>query len=178
MTAMELESTRRYESLVHDEPIRSRRLVLVPLKATDAEALAGLLEESPLREWLRADDAAGLRQRFARWETRRSPDGQQAWLNWIVRAADDERPLGWLQATVSGNAARVAYALLPAERGAGVASEALRALVRWLTDRQGVSSVTAEIDDANVASGRVAAAAGFERTDRRSGGETVWSRAV
>jgi RimJ/RimL family protein N-acetyltransferase len=155
----------------HDEPIRSRRLVLVPLRATDAEALVGLLEEAPLREWLRADDVAGLRERFAGWEARRSPDGREAWLNWIVRAVDGGRALGWVQATVRGDAASVAYALLPSERGAGVASEALRALVRWL----GVGCVTAEIDDANVASGRVAAAAGFERTERIVDGERVWS---
>jgi RimJ/RimL family protein N-acetyltransferase len=156
---------------VHDEPIRSRRLVLVPLRADDADELTPLLSEAPLRQWLRADDAAGLRERFAGWETRRSPDGREAWLNWVVRAADGGRALGWVQATVRGDAASVAYALLPSERGAGVASEALRALVPWL----GAASVTAAIDDANVASGRVAAAAGFERTERVIDGERVWN---
>ena len=74
--------------------------------------------------------------------------------------------------------ASVAYALLAAERGKGFASESLRALAGWLRDRLGVTMVTAEIDDANVASGRVAAAAGFERTDRRSGDEAVWELAT
>jgi RimJ/RimL family protein N-acetyltransferase len=66
------------------------------------------------------------------------------------------------------------YALLPAERGAGAASESLRALVAWLRDELAVAHVTAAIDDANIASGRVAAAAGFVRTERRSDGEAVW----
>ena len=155
--------------------IASARLVLVPLHADDAEELVGLLEEVPLREWLRAEDVGGLRARFAGWETRASPDGTEQWLNWIVRAAHDRRALGWVQATVRDDAASVAYALLPVARGSGVASEALRALVPWLRSRLGVTEVTAEIDDANVASARVAAAAGFERTDRRSGGEAVWA---
>jgi RimJ/RimL family protein N-acetyltransferase len=157
------------------DTIPSDRLLLVPLRAADAEALAGLLSEPQLREWLRADDVEGLRARFAGWEARRSPDGREAWLNWIVRAAADGRALGWVQATVRGDTASVAYALLPAERGRGVASEALRALVRSLHERQGVLCVTAEIDDANLASGRVAAAAGFERTNRHSRGEAVWA---
>ena len=154
--------------------IPSARLALVPLRAGDAEELAGLLDEAPLREWLRAEDVDQLRARFAGWETRTSPDGTERWLNWIVRAADDRRALGWVQATVREDVASVAYATLPAARGSGAASESLRALVPWLRARLGVTAVRAEIDDANVASGRVAAAAGFERTDRRSGGEVVW----
>ena len=63
---------------------------------------------------------------------------------------------------------------MPAERGIGIASEAVRALVRWLHDRLGVTTVTAEIDDANSASVRVAVASGFERTIRRAGDEVVW----
>ena len=50
----------------------------------------------------------------------------------------------------------------------------MRALVRWLRDQLGVRTVTAEIDDADAASARVAVAAGFERTIRRAGDEVVW----
>ena len=86
----------------------------------------------------------------------------------------DGRALGWVQATVRGDSASVAYAILPAERGVGAASDAVRALVRWLHDRLGVTTVIAEIDDANAASARVAVAAGFERTAHRAGDEVVW----
>jgi RimJ/RimL family protein N-acetyltransferase len=154
------------------ESIEAERTQLVPLRASDAEELAGLLQEEQMRSWLRAGDVAELRDRFAAWETRRSPDGDELWLNWIVRG--DGRALGWVQATVSGRSASVAYALLPAERGAGLASDAVRALVRWLRERLSVTVVTAEIDDANAASVRVAVAAGFERTIRRAGDDFVW----
>jgi RimJ/RimL family protein N-acetyltransferase len=156
------------------ENIAAERGVLVALRAADADELAGLLEEPQLREWLRAEDVAELRERFAVWESRRSPDADELWLNWVIRDRPDGRALGWVQATVLGDTASVAYALLPAERGLGIASDAVRSLVRWLHGRLEVRSVTAEIDDANAASARVAVAAGFERTIRRAGDEVVW----
>jgi RimJ/RimL family protein N-acetyltransferase len=156
------------------ENIDAERTVLVALRASDADELAGLLDEADLREWLRAYDVGELRDRFAGWETRRSPDGDELWLNWIVRERGDQRAVGWVQATVRGTTASIAYALLPAERGAGAASDAVRALVRWLRDRLAVTVVTAEIDESNSASARVAVAAGFERTIHRAGDEVVW----
>jgi RimJ/RimL family protein N-acetyltransferase len=154
--------------------IEGDHTTLVPLRASDADELVGLLEEEQLRSWLRASDVSGLRDRFAAWETRRSPDGEELWLNWVVRGREGGRALGWVQATVRGASASVAYALLPAERGAGAASDAVRALVRWLREQLAVSVVTAEIDDANEASVRVAVAAGFERTIHRAGEDFVW----
>jgi RimJ/RimL family protein N-acetyltransferase len=161
---------------VNLEDIPSERALLIPLRAADADDLAGLLEEQQLREWLSVEDLEALRARFATWESRRSPDGAETWLNWVVRESREGRALGWVQATVFGESASVAYALLPAERGAGVASDALRALTRWLHDQLGVMTLTAEIDDANAPSVRVAVAAGFERTARRAGDEVVWER--
>ena len=107
--------------------ISGRAVTLAPLRAEHSDELAGLLDDGYVRESLGVEDLDGLRRRFARWESRRSPDGTEAWLNWIVRRSTDGVPLGWAQATVRGTAAGVAYALLPAERGHGAASDALRA---------------------------------------------------
>jgi RimJ/RimL family protein N-acetyltransferase len=150
-------------------------VALAPLRSSDAEELVGLLEESDLRVWLRARDVAQLRDRFQGWEVRRSPDGREAWLNWIVRSADDGRAVGWAQATVAGDAAQVAYAVLPAERGRGFATAALLAMMGLLRDELGVVFFEARIDEANVGSQRVAAAAGLKRTDRTVRGESVWT---
>jgi RimJ/RimL family protein N-acetyltransferase len=152
-----------------------RAVALAPLRATDAEDLVGLLAESELRIWLRARDVDQLRDRFAGWEVRRSPDGREAWLNWIVRSAEDGRALGWTQATVAEGAAQVAYAVLPDERGRGYGTEALKAMMRELSDELGVVFFEAHIDEANVGSQRVAAAAGLKRTDRTARGESVWT---
>jgi len=152
-----------------------RSVALAPLRATDAEDLVGLLAESELRVWLRARDVDQLRERFEGWEVRRSPDGREAWLNWIVRSAEDGRALGWTQATVADDAAQVAYAVLPDERGRGYATEALKAMMSELRDELGVVFFEAHIDEANVGSQKVAAAAGLKRTDRTVRGESVWT---
>jgi RimJ/RimL family protein N-acetyltransferase len=158
-----------------EEVVHGDQVLLAPLRATDADELMGLLQEPALRQWLRADDVSQLRERFRGWESRRSPDGQELWLNWVVRSPGSARALGWVQATVRGKAATVAYAVLPAQRRKGVAVDALRAMIRWLHDRLGVSLFTAEIDDANAASVRVARAAGLTRTEQRVDDEAVWS---
>jgi RimJ/RimL family protein N-acetyltransferase len=154
------------------------RVSLVPLCGTDAPDLVGLLEEPNLRGWLRSEDVRDLRERFGGWEVRRSPDGSEEWLNWVVRAADDGRALGWVQATVGEGPVLVAYATLPSERGRGFATEALEALMAELRARLSGVAFEAHIHPDNAGSERVAAAAGFSVTDRTADGERVWSAAV
>lgn len=154
--------------------IASDSVVLVPLREADADRLVGLLAEPLLREWLQAEDLRGLRDRFRCWESGCSPDGRESWLNWIVSSCTDAKGLGWVQATVSHGLAVIAYAILPSERGRGVATEAVRAVTRWLHEQPGTTAVEAAIDPENRASQAVAAKAGFTRTDRVRAGEEVW----
>ena len=145
--------------------IDTPRFVLRPLVEADAPAL---LE---LREWLNAGDLDAVRARLRGWESRVSPDGSERWLNWLV--ADDD-PAGWVQATVRGDAAEVAYAVLPQRRRQGVAVEAVTAVTAWLHEGAGASVVEAHIADDNLASQAVARGAGFLRADRTHVGEAVW----
>jgi RimJ/RimL family protein N-acetyltransferase len=153
------------------EVIRTERLELRPLVADDADDLAELLDEPDLREWLVSADVEALRRRFARWEARQSPDGSAHWLNWLIRA--DGRAVGWVQATVVGSAAEVAYAMLASERRRGYGAEAVRGVVEWLD----VASVEAHIAPENAASAAVARAAGLKPTSELHDGEVVWRRA-
>ena len=84
----------------------------------------------------------------------------------------DSGPAGWVQATIRDDEALVAYAVLPARRGAGVAAEAVSAVVAWLHEQCPV--VYACIADDNPASQAVARRCGFVRTDRTRNGEAVW----
>jgi RimJ/RimL family protein N-acetyltransferase len=147
---------------------------LVPLRAADAQELVGLLDEPNLREWLRSEDVEDLRARFEGWEVRRSPDATAHWLNWVVRAREDGRAVGWAQATVGEGPALVAYATLASERGRGFATGALEATIAELRERFGVESFEAHIHPDNVGSERVAAAAGFTVTGRSADGERIW----
>ena len=159
---------------VSDEVIQGRRVLLVPLGVEHADELVGLLEDAFVRDALGVGDVVGLRRRFAAWESRRSPDGDERWLNWVVRECADGRALGWVQATVRGATASVAYALLAAERGRGVASDAVGAMIRWLRAELEVSEVAASIAPANLASAHVARAVGLEPSDGRDAGEIIW----
>ena len=88
----------------------------------------------------------------------------------------DEEPAGWVQATIGPGFALVAYAVLPARRGEGVATEAVGAVTAWLHLAHPV--VTAHIADDNLPSQAVARRCGFVRTGRLRGGEAVWEHVV
>jgi RimJ/RimL family protein N-acetyltransferase len=147
--------------------IETPRFVLRPLVEADAPAL---LE---LREWLNAADLDAVRARLRGWESRVSPDGSERWLNWLIVDREDAAA-GWVQATVRGDAAEVAYAVLAQRRGQGVAVEAVTALTGWLHERAGAALVEAHVADDNPASQAVARGAGFRRTERMHAGEAVW----
>src|SRR5919109_5115976 len=81
--------------------IEAARLTLEPQTASHAVEMFDVLsdpaiyayENSPPRslEWLRT--------RFEKLESRRSPDGMQRWLNWVVRLKTGAL-VGYVQATV------------------------------------------------------------------------------
>jgi RimJ/RimL family protein N-acetyltransferase len=153
------------------EVIRTERLELRPLVADDAEALEELLDDPLVNEWL-GPELADLRERFTRWERRRSPDGSKEWLNWTVRQLGVGAPVGWVQATVSGPAAEVAYATLPSQRRRGYTAEAAAGVAGWLD----VPSVEAHVAASNDGSAGVARALGLRPTPELHDGEVVWRR--
>ena len=108
-------------------------------------------------------DEAALRERFTRLASRRSPDGAEYWLNWVVFA--DDRVVGTVQASVSPVEARssVAYMFHPEVWGRGYAAEALRAVLEHLWDDLQVSRAEADIDTRNVRSQRLVERLGFRR---------------
>jgi len=63
----------------------------------------------------------------------------------------------------------IGYALVPAARGAGLASEAIGLLVDWAREQRGVHAVTARVDPGNDASRRVLVRLGFEPDGERGG---------
>ena len=89
----------------------------------------------PSPEWLRA--------RFARLETRRSADGREQWLNWVIRLPTGEL-IGYVQATIEpeGRAA-IAYVLASAYWGRGLARRAVDAMIAELAEHHGVRGFVA-----------------------------------
>ncbi len=135
--------------------LRGPGVTLEPQMAAHARELFAVLADPDL--YVFTDDKqpaseAVLRQRLARLESRRSPDGAQGWLNWVVRN-DSGAVIGYVQATLEPNhEAEIAYVLGRAfwRRGHGFA--ACSTMLAELAANYGVTRVTATLDQANAAS--------------------------
>lgn len=160
-------------------PITSERLQLSPLMTDDANDLVDVMGDSKLYRFTGGapPDVEELRDRFQPWATRRSPDGRERWLNWVIRERKTGMALGTLQATVRLEGpkpvADVAWVLGVEAQGHGYASEAARALFTFLASK-GVREFTANIHPDHVASNRVAFAIGMQRMEEWSDDERVW----
>ena len=103
-----------------------------------------------------------LQMRFARLESAISPDGQEHWLNWVIRLPSSEL-IGYVQATVSvpGQAAAIAYILHSRYWGRGLASAAVVLMIDELVERYGVTRLNAILKSRNDRSRRLLERMGF-----------------
>ena len=157
------------------EIIETRRLVLAPLAAADAEEMVHVLGDPALHEFiggapLTLDD---LRARYERLVRGPSPYHQEGWLNWTVRRHGEA--VGYVQATVlPGPRASLAWVIGVPWQGHGYATEAARGVAGWLT-AQGVTEFCAAIHPDNHASAAVARRLGLSPTQEHDDGEVVWA---
>jgi [ribosomal protein S5]-alanine N-acetyltransferase len=108
-----------------------------------------------------------LRDRFARLESRSSPDGTQQWLNWVIRLQGGELA-GYVQASVHRDAhAAIAYVLASQHWGKGMASRAVQAMIGELRSHYGVRRLTAVLKASNVRSLRLLERLGFAPGNRQ-----------
>jgi RimJ/RimL family protein N-acetyltransferase len=164
-------------------PLVTARLRLETLRVDDAGAMVAVLADPELYRFTGGEPPplAALRRRYEAQVAGRSPDGREAWHNWIVRLADDGASIGFVQATVvddddgAGACADVAWLIGVPWQGLGYAAEAAGALVAWLLAR-GVTPVTAHVHPDHAASARVAERAGLSATTQIEDGERVWRR--
>ena len=158
--------------------IATDRLDLVPLRVADAGEMVAVLADPALYAFIGGmpPRRAALVRRFRAQVAGRSPDGREAWHNWIVRERASGAATGFVQATivVEGRAsAEIAWMIGTPWQGRGFATESARALVAWLEAR-GVRSIAAHIHPDHAASAAVAERAGLAPTDEVVEGERVW----
>ncbi|MGW5210095.1 GNAT family N-acetyltransferase [Streptomyces sp. NPDC004051] len=162
-------------SALQAQAIGTGRLDLLPLGVEHAEEMAAVLSDPALHTFIGGtpDTPHALRSRYRRLAAG-SPDPAVSWLNWVVRLRDASCLTGTVQATVSpsghGPIAEIAWVVGTPWQGRGIAGEAARGLVAWLT-RQSVHTVTAHIHPDHRASAAVATAAGLTPTGERHEGE-------
>jgi RimJ/RimL family protein N-acetyltransferase len=162
--------------------ITTPRLDLLPLQVEHAEEMAAVLSDPALHTFTGGtpDTPQALRSRYQRI-TAGSPDPAVLWLNWVIRLRDEACLTGTVQATISpsrhGHTAEIAWVVGSAWQGRGIATEAARGLVDWLS-RQPIATIIAHIHPDHQASAAVAAAAGLTPTDEWHDGEVRWRRSL
>lgn len=152
-------------------------LALEPLTVAHAEAMFEVLSDPKLYRYLDyppPPSVEHLRGVYARLEGRKSPDGSQLWLNWVVRPKD-QSPIGYVQATVvSDRTAWVAYVFSSKHWGHGYATRATRAVVEHLAAEYGVAHYLATVEAENQPSIRLLERLGFHpATTQEAEGHTL-----
>jgi RimJ/RimL family protein N-acetyltransferase len=137
---------------------------LEPLTARHAGEMFAVLRDPAIYEFENEPPASpeALAARYRRLEARRSPDGTQQWLNWIIRLPSGEAA-GYVQATVMpSGAAYVAYELASRHWRRGIGSAAVRAMLDELRANHGVTLFVAVLKARNFRSLALLRKLGFE----------------
>lgn len=158
-------------------PIDADRVVLTPLREADADEMVLVLASPDVYAYTGGEPPTleTLRGRYARMAVGHSPDGEQEWLNWVVRLKGGDRvAVGTVQATVrAGGEAEVAWVIGADRQGRGYGSEAAAAMVHALVG-SGVTHVIAHIHPDHAASEAVARRCGLTPTAEFQDGERRW----
>jgi len=143
--------------------LETPRLLLEPQVAAHAQAMFEVLSDPAIYEFENAPPASleWLRERFSNLETRRSGDGSEDWLNWVV-CERGGAPIGYVQATVQADGrAFIAYEMASGFWRRGLGTEAVTAMIGELAATYRVHTVLAVLKRANFRSRRLLEALGF-----------------
>ena len=143
--------------------IKTVTLTLEPQLAEHADAMFVVLSDPAIYEFENAPPASleWLRIRFTKLETRLSADGQEQWLNWVIRLPSDEL-IGYVQATIRADgSALIAYELGSAFWGKGLAHQAVSAMISELVGYYATRELWAVLKRVNHRSMRLLMRLGF-----------------
>ena len=144
--------------------IKTERLVLCPLRVSDADEMASVLADGSLYEFTGGDPptVSELATRYQQ-QTAGSGTPGEHWCNWIIRVGSQERAVGFVQATVVGDLADLAWVVGAHDQGRGFAREAVTAVRDWLAANT-VRRMEAHIHPRHEASQAVAQGIGMVRS--------------
>jgi RimJ/RimL family protein N-acetyltransferase len=155
--------------------LHTERLVLTPLRVTDASEMVGVLADTDLYSFTGANppDLEEVESRY-RAQVIGPARQDEAWHNWILRLVRARIAIGFVQATVINDSAEFAWVVGTNWQNQGFATEAAKAMREWLT-AEGVGEFTAHIHPDHAVSRKVATAIGLRATaEVDSVGEVVW----
>lgn len=148
--------------------LETARLVIEPLTHNHSDTLFEIMQKDAIYEWMsstRPRSAEKFKQWWQTLENRLDPEGNVAWLNWMVRRSSDGAYIGKIDANVSADkiATNVGYFFSPEHWGNGYATESVLAVSDFLM-KSGISKMFATVTEGNLASYRILEKAGFIRT--------------
>ncbi len=156
--------------------IETSQLQLEPITpAHAAKMFNGLCDE---RAYLYFDDSPPetlekLTARYEKLQTGLSPDGQEKWLNWMLRVRETDEYIGYVQATIrpADSLMVIAYHIFPAFWGQGFGREAVRGMIAHCTASFALDEIQAYTDTRNIASQKLLESLGFtwSKTIREAG---------
>lgn len=154
-------------------PFHTARLAVLPLRVEHAVEMAKVLADPNLYAFTGGGPPTveSLENRYSGQLSGPGRDDEH-WLNWVVQY--DGQLVGYVQSTVTGSTAEIAWVVGTDWQGRGYAKEAALGLVAWL-DEQGVERIIAHVHPDHAASAAVTTAAGLTRTDELDDGEYLWT---
>jgi RimJ/RimL family protein N-acetyltransferase len=146
------------------QTISAPPLLLEPLTVRHAHEMFSVLTDPAIYEFENEPPKSeeALARRYALLEGRRSQDGTQTWLNWVVRIQSGELA-GYVQATVLGSgSALVAYELASRHWRQGIGSTAVAGMLAELRVNYAVNLYVAVLKARNYRSVALLRKLGFE----------------
>ena len=143
--------------------LKAGPLTLEPQTVSHAEEMFRVLSDPAIYEYENEPPVSveWLRARYGKLESRRSSDGREQWLNWVIRM-DEVGLIGYVQATVHDDgSAGIAYELGSAHWGRGLARRATEAMLGELAGHYGVATIFAVAKQRNFRSLGLLARLGF-----------------
>lgn len=147
--------------------LRTASLTLEPQTAAHAAEMYAVLADPAIYEFENSPPVSEqwLAERYRKLESRRSGDGAEHWLNWVIRLADGALA-GYVQATVLPDAASlVAYELGSRYWRRGIGRAAVSAMLDELEDAYAVRLHAAVLKAANFRSRALLDNLGFRPGD-------------
>lgn len=142
--------------------------MLEPVVEAHAEELWRLFGDRELHRYVPVEPKTleEERERCRRWARRRSPSGDELWLNWVARHLDSDQVIGHFQAGVRASGeASIGYLVAREHQRQGYAAEGLSAVMRFLRAKLAVHEIKAWIDSRNEASIRLVTKLGMRQVD-------------
>ena len=137
---------------------------LEPRWIAHAEELFPIFAEAKLYQFIDGAPPASveeLRRFLSRSESRKSPDGSEHWLNWVVRNSSGQA-VGFVQATVAANLeTNIAYTIGSKFWGKGYALQAVTLMLSKVAAEYQVKQFFVVAEKQNVRSVRLAEKLGF-----------------